>query len=144
MRYLSFFILLSTFLCWSPPSVLHAAEEQSYRTWIRDVKQLILSERFEDAQKEIEKKKQDSTTMNDPLYNASCALLTGFLIAQKKSGQSPLPYYKDAFERFSKENDAWGKAICEFRWGCYLLEQGDRGKRRKDALRMPGRAGKRT
>ena len=126
MRYLSLFILLCTFLCWSPPSVLYAAEEQSYRTWIRDVKQLILSEQFEDAQKEIEKKKQDSATMNDPLYNASCSLLTGFLIAQKKNGQSPLPYYKDAFERFSKENDAWGKAISQFRWGCYLLEQGDR------------------
>lgn len=111
--------------------MLFAAEEQSYRTWIRDVKQLILSERFEDAQKEIERKKQDSATMNDPLYNASCALLTGFLIAQKKSGQSPLPYYKDAFERFSKENDTWGKAISEFRWGCYLLEQGDSGNAEK-------------
>jgi len=125
LRYLSLLALLCTFLHWSPPSVLYAAEEQSYRTWIRDVKQLILSERFADAQKEIEKKKQESASMNDPLYKASCSLLQGFLIAQKKTGKSPLPCYKDALERFSKENDAWGKAVTQLRWGCYLLEKGE-------------------
>jgi len=130
-RYISLLILISALLSWSPPSVLRAAEEQSYRTWVKDTVQLIVTNRFDDAQKEIDRIKHDSATMNDPLYNASCSLLTGLLIANRKSGQSPLPFYNDAFQRFSKENDAWGKAVAEYRLGTFFVEQGDTEKAEK-------------
>lgn len=125
-RACAIFSLLCLLLCLLQCPRPRAAEEQGHRTWVKDVGRLIVEERFADAEKEIDRKKSDSAAMNDPLYRASCSLLTGFLNAQKKDGRPPLPFYKEAFELFSKADDIWGKAVTELRWGTYAIDQGDR------------------
>jgi len=124
-RACTIFSLLCLLLCLLQGPRPRAAEEQGHRTWVKDVGRLIVEERLADAEKEIDRKKSDSAVMSDQLYRASCSLLTGFLNAQKKDGKSPLPFYKEAFELFSKAGDTWGRAVTELRWGSYAIDHGD-------------------